>query len=177
MHELTLEALFTFEARAVPLVVAVVAGAEEEVAAGEGGRRRRVAPLDLDGPARGLARPGGPLHVVVEADVRRNAVLFDGLAQVGEYGVATGDRVLLRPRLELVAEGVEVRVRADAGVAEQVPGSTDVPSRLDDRVGLLREIALEVIRGTDARDPRAHDEDVEVVGRRVAGLGHCGSLR
>src|SRR5262249_30252925 len=80
---------------------------------------------------------------------------------------AVGDRLLLAPRLEAVAERVHVRVRADARVAEEVPGAADRVARLDDRVRLARAVALQVVRRADAGDPGADDEDVEV-------LGHAG---
>src|SRR3712207_8761366 len=47
-----------------------------------------------------------------------------------------GDRLLVPPRLELVAERVQVGVRPDAGVAEQVPGAARRLAGLQDREAL-----------------------------------------
>ena len=44
-----------------------------------------------------------------------------------------------------------------------------VVARLEDRVGLVREAALQVVRGADAGQPGADDQDVEVFGRHAAG--------
>jgi hypothetical protein len=98
----------------------------------------------------------------VEPDGPVDAVFLGRLAQVAEDLVRPGDRVLVTPRPELVAERVQVRVRPDAGVAEQVPRAADRPARLEDRVLLPRVLALQVVRGAEAGDPGADDEDVEV---------------
>ena len=99
-----------------------------------------------------------------EADVGAEVVLLDGLAQVGQDLVGARNRVVARPGLELVAEGVEVGVGADAGVAEEVPGAPDGVATLEDREGLLRQAGLQVIRRADPGDAGADDQDVEVVG-------------
>ena len=74
---------------------------------------------------------------MTEVDVRGDAVLGRPPREVGEDLVAVGDRVVAGPRLELVAERVQVRVRADAWVAEQVPGPADRVARLEDRERLV----------------------------------------
>src|SRR5687767_9988598 len=106
-------------------------------------------------------------HGVMEPDVRADAVLRDRLVEVFEDRVASGDGLLILPRLELVAKRVQVRVGADAGVAEQVPRATDAAARLDDRIRLQGLPLLQVVGGTDARDARADDEDIDAGGRWI----------
>ena len=100
---------------------------------------------------------------MVEPDVAVDAVLGNRLAKVREDLVAAGDRVLVPPRLELVAEGVQVGVRADAGIGEQVPGAARRAARLQDRVRLARLLLLQVVGGADAGDACADDQHVDVV--------------
>src|SRR6202023_4078385 len=84
-----------------------------------------------------------------------------------------GDRVLVRPRLELVAEGVQVGVRADARITEQVPRAARRAARLQDGVRLARLLLLQVVGRADAGNAGADDQHVEVISADVglAGLG------
>ena len=100
---------------------------------------------------------------VIEPDVRLDPVLARGLAHVVEDRGAVGDRLGLAPRLERVAERVHVGVRADPRIAEQIPGAADALARLEDRVGLTGAILLEVMRGADAGQAGADDQDVNVL--------------
>ncbi len=59
---------------------------------------------------------------MVVPDVVVEAVLGHGLAQVRQDPGRVGDGLLVPPRLELVTEGVQVRVGPDPRIAEQVPG-------------------------------------------------------
>jgi hypothetical protein len=100
---------------------------------------------------------------VAEADVPFDAVLGDRLAQVREDGLAVGDRLGVLPRLEGEAEGVHVRVGADARIAEEVPRSADVLARLEDGVRAVGAARLQVVAGADAGDPGADHQHVEVL--------------
>ena len=82
-----------------------------------------------------------------------DVVLVDGLVQVGEDLVRPGDGVLARPRLERVAERVQVGVRADPRVAEQVPRPADRVAALEDRVRLARQCRASGGRPRRSRDP------------------------
>ena len=94
----------------------------------------------VDGPRGVLARPLGAPHAVPEADVAVDAELGHGLPQVGEDRRAVGDRLGRRPRLEPVAEGVHVAVRAHARIAEEVPRAADVVAPLEDHVARFGHI-------------------------------------
>src|SRR2546421_11393439 len=104
---------------------------------------------------------------MVEANVLVDAIAFSGVAHVGEDRLAVGDRLRVLPGAERVAERVHVGVRADPGIAEQVPGPAAAAARLDDGVALLRALRLQVIRGADPRQAGAHDQDVDMVKRVV----------
>ncbi len=99
---------------------------------------------------------------VAEADVPVDAVLGRRLAHVVQDRRAVGDRLGSAPRAEGVAERVHVRVRSDAGVAEQVPGAADGSARLEDGVARPRAARLQVAARADAGQPGAHDQHVEV---------------
>ena len=52
-----------------------------------------------------------------------DAVLGRGLADVRPDGLARGDELFVHPGPPGKAKGVQVRVRADAGKAEEIPGA------------------------------------------------------
>ena len=114
--------------------------------------------------------------LVAGADVTIDPVLARRLAQVVADQAPVGDRLVVLPRLEAVGEGVQVRVRADARVAEEIPRAGGRGAGLEDRVGLARVLLLEVAGAADARDAGADDEDVDVLemgsGGRGRGVGH-----
>ena len=88
--------------------------------------------------------------------------------------VAVGDRLVGRPRPEPVAERVHVGVRADARVAEQVPGPAEVVARLEDRVAPPGLRVLQVPGGADAGEAGADDQDVDVLRRRRLAIASRG---
>ena len=101
--------------------------------------------------------------MVAEPDVPVDAELGDGLAEVLHDRWAVGDRLVVHPRLEREAQRVHVAVGADARVSEQVPGAADVVAALEDHERAVGAHRLQVVRGPDARDAGAHDDDVEVL--------------
>ncbi len=173
------EALGPLELRRVALVVAVVAGAGPEVAAGQLHRLTAAGAFGLDGPARVRRRPLGPHDLEAVADLPLDPVLARGLAHVVEDLVAVGDRLHVGPRLEAIAQRVHVGVRADPGVAEEVPGPAQVLARLEDRVALAGAALVEVVGGADPGDSGADDQHVEMLDGlpvRAQACGHSGRL-
>ena len=124
-----------------------------------------------DPPPRLGGGPRGGDDPVVETDVAVDAGLGRGVLDVLEDGVPVGNRLLAVPGPEGVPQGVHVRVRADAGVAEEVPGAADAVAGLEDGVGGPRALGLEIVRGTDPREPGSDDQDVEVFGQVSKGNG------
>ena len=173
VHDLAAEGLPALEVRGESLVVAVVAARRKQPAGADRGALAGVGALDVDVPAGVGARPVRAENLVVEPDVAVDAVLGDRLAEVRQDLVGAGDRVLVLPRLELVAEGVKVGVRADAGVGEQIPGAARRAAGLQDRVRLVRLLLLQVVGRADAGNACADDQHVDVISADVglAGLG------
>jgi hypothetical protein len=99
---------------------------------------------------------------VAEADMRPDAALVDDAVQVVEDRGPVGYRLLVAPRLEIEAERVHVAVRADAGIAEQVPGAAEVLAPLENREAAIRALHPHMRGHADARNPRAHDQHVEI---------------
>ena len=120
------------------------------------------------------ARPAstsGRHHAMAVADPGVDAVVARDLADVGQDRRAVGDRLGVLPRPEGVAQRVHVGVRADAGIAEQIPGAAAGLARLEDGVALARALVLQVPGRADARQARAHDQDVEVFAISACKIG------
>src|ERR1700722_19146124 len=98
-----------------------------------------------------------------ETDVRRDAALVGGLADVTQDGRTVGNGLGVRPRLEVVAQRVHVRIGADAGIAEQIPGAADALPGLEDGIALGGTALLQMVRGADAGQAVTDDEYVEEV--------------
>ena len=154
VDDLAGEALAAGEARAVAFVVAVVAGAAvQEVACEEraaDGRTGDGAGILCETPRKFLARE-----------------LARGVADVAQYRRTVGHRLGLPPRPERVAKREHVRVRANAGVAEQVPGTPRRLSCLEDRERLLRAAPAQVTGRAHPRQAGADDQHVYVLGLHV----------
>src|ERR1700756_5155176 len=100
---------------------------------------------------------------MLEANLGVDATLACGLPHVVEDRLTLADRLRRRPRLEAVAQGVHVRVRADAGVAEEVPGPPQFLARLEDRVAAARKSLLQMVRSADAGESGADDQHVKML--------------
>ncbi len=127
MHDLTAEPILSGEVGTEPFVVVVVAGTAEDPTRADLRPFTGIGPFDVDQPACVVRGPGGGHDLVVVPDVAGEAVVLDRLVQVVENPRGVGDRLLVRPRFELVAEGVQVRVRANARITEEVPGASGGP--------------------------------------------------
>jgi hypothetical protein len=172
VHDPPAEAVHAREVGLVAAVVAVVAAAGEDEPRGDLDHLARVGALRGDVPASVVAAPVGRGDPVVEPDVLVDAALGGGVLDVAQDRLAVGDGLVAVPGAEGVAQRVHVGVGADAGVPEQVPGAPDGTACLEDGVGGPGALGLDVVAGADARQPRADDEDVEVLrgghGRQAA---------
>ena len=144
----------------VALGVIVIARAHEEEIAGH--RDRPVGAFRRDRPARVVGRPRRRLDVVVVPDFLVDAVIRGGALEVAQDVRPVGDRLRLGPRPERVAERVHVGIRADAGIAKQVPRPAELRPPLKDRVAAVGAIRLQVIARADPRNSRAHHQDVDM---------------
>jgi len=57
---------------------------------------------------------------------------------------------------------VHVAVRADAGIAEQVPGAAEIVPPFEDQIGFARAERLEVIAGADPRNAGPDHQHVDM---------------
>src|SRR5262249_7966658 len=134
---------------------------EQEIA-GQRDELFALSPLRLHRPARILRRPRGALDAMIETDVRLDAVVLRGLANVVQDRRPGGDRLLFRPRLERIPERIHVAVRTDAGIAKQIPGAADRRAPFKDRVTLVRAFLLQVIGRADPGKSRSDDQHVDM---------------
>ena len=139
----------------------VVALAHPQEVGGEAHPLPGVTPGDLHGPPALFRGPGDGGDPVVVADVLVEVVLLDDLVEVVEDLLPGGDR-RATPRLVPVAVGEQVAVGADTGEPVGPPGAAAVVLGLEDDERPVREPLLQVVRGADAGDPGADDEDVDV---------------
>jgi hypothetical protein len=174
VHDLALKPLGTGELRCVPGLVVVVARAAPQQAAGDRPGLRLAAgracrDLDGHGPALVAGVPGRRDDLVAVADQSVDAVLLRDGAQVVEDQRTVGQRGVAGPGTPAVAEGEHVGVRADAGVAEEVPRAAEALAGLQDRHAAARVAAAQLRGGTDAGQAGPHHQDVDVLG---LGLAH-----
>ena len=146
----------------VAVVVPVVPATSEDEARREMEDLVRVGPLRRDVPARLGRRPVCRDDPVVEADMGVDAGLGGGVLDVLEDGVPVRNGPLAPPGPERVAQRVHVGVGANARVAEQIPRPSDGVASFEDGVGGPGTLRLEIVRGTDTRQPGTDDQDVEV---------------
>src|ERR1700722_9596329 len=148
------------EVRGVAPVVVVVAGPEEQEPAAVGFFGSVLLGGDGPGVVRGV--PVRRADVGVEPDVRIDAVLVRGDAQVLPDVHAVGDPFRSGPRLPRKTQGEDAAVRAHTRVAEQVPGAADLLASLQDDVAGSRIALGDAVSRAQAREARADDDDVNV---------------
>ena len=155
------------EAGVVGLVVIVIARAQiEEI----GGEPLVLAPilfgtgLDLHRPARGGAVEIGGDNLVAQPDVLANAALVDDTVEIVEDRGRVGDRFLVLPGFEIEPQRVHVAVRANPGIAEQVPGAAQIVAPFENRIAGVRRFGGHMRGHPDPGNPRPHDQHVEMAG-------------
>ena len=58
---------------------------------------------------------------------------------------------------------MHIRIRADAGVAEQIPGAAQALARFQNQDRLLRQALAQMHRTADAREACAHDQGINML--------------
>ena len=81
---------------------------------------------------------------MTEPDVGLDPLLAGGVADVVEDRGPVGNGPVAGPGPEGIAQGVHVGVRPDAGVTEEVPGSTDRLTALEEDEAAVGTRGLEV---------------------------------
>ena len=163
MDDRALELGHVLPLRRIALGVAVIALAHPEEVGGEAPLLAGVAARGLDGPEVFLARPFCRGDGVLVADVAGEIVLLDHVAHVFQDFRGARDR-RRRPRLEAVAEGVQVAVGADAGIAMGAPGPAKGFLGFQRHERRSRALRGEVVGRADARNAGARDQNIEMLG-------------
>ena len=109
------------------------------------------------------------------ANVSGEAVFVDDLAEIGE-NLVRGRNRFADPWLEAIAEGVEVAVRPDAGIAMGDPGAAEAVLGLEDHEAHPGTLGLEVIGGADARDSGPDNRHIEMLRPLRFGVGRRRAL-
>ena len=175
MDDLALELVHVLPFRRVAFGMAVIALAHPEEICGEAQRLAGDLVDDIDGPEIGLARPARRTDAVVVADVLGEIVLLDHLAHIGADFVGGRDR-RADPRLEAVAEGVQVAVGTDARIFVGPPGAAKRLLLFQRHEGGAGHLLGEVVGAADAGDAGTDDQHVEMLdflrgGNRAGGSG------
>src|SRR5262249_23001358 len=150
VHEQACVVLLTWPVRRVPLVVAVVARAQVQEAAGSLADNTGVSVLNSDRPPGIVARPRRVLHAAAVLDLLVDAIGTCGLAQMAQDLSAAGNRLAPSPRRERESEREHVGVGPDAGELEHLPGAAADIARLDDRIRNAGCLHLQPARRSDA---------------------------
>ena len=151
------------EGRGVALRVVVIARAHVEEVAGELRGLGRLALEVIHRPQRRSGVPARGDDLVAIADLILDPDLLGGVLKIFEDRRAVGDGLGLRPRAERKAQRVHVRVRADAGIAEQVPGAAHLLAPLEQGEGPVRTARLEEVSGANAGNARPDHQHVKVL--------------
>ena len=89
-------------------------------------------------------------------------VVLDHLAHVGQDLLGRGDR-LACPRLEAIAEGIEVAVGANPRIAMGEPRAAEALLRLQHDKARARALLTEMVGAAHTGNAGADDQDVEML--------------
>ena len=176
MNDAALEPVHAWPIRPVALGVVVVAAAHEQKGARVSDGSLFRADLRLDGPERIGGGPRCTCDAVVEPDAAVDPVLFSGGLEVAQDGRTISNGPIAAPRSEAEPERVHVRVGANAGEAEQVPGSPKRVPLLQDGEALGWAVGFHEAGRPDAREPSPDNEHVDLLRLRTSTLrNECSS--
>ena len=167
VHDRALEVLPALEVRRVTGRVVVIAGRTEQPVAGD--VPLLTVALQCHRPLRSATAEVGLEHLVAEVDSPTEIVVVDDFLEIRQNLVRVSDGVIGSPRLELVAECVQIGVRPDTRVAEQVPGAANGVTAIGDGEGPTRLRGGQIVRQTDPGDAGTDDEHIDVPGQRFRG--------
>src|SRR5690606_41704573 len=124
VYQLALEVFLTREIRLIALIIVVIAGAAHQKTGRVGVGFTRLLIFSDHGPACVFTGPVGGLDGGAVANVFFHVVFPRGIRHVLLDRGTVCQHLAAGPGPEVVAEGEHVRVRANTGVAKQVPGTT-----------------------------------------------------
>ena len=88
-------------------------------------------------------------------------ILLDDLAHVAKDLLSRGNR-LSAPRLEAIAEGVQVAVRADARIPVGDPGAAEAVLQFQHHEAGSGTLLRQVVGAADTGNPGPDNEDIKV---------------
>ena len=176
MDDLSLVVGHAVPGRGIALALAVITLAHPKEIGLEGQGLAGLFPVGGDRPLGLLFRPvsGGDLPAI--ADMLVDPMLFDHILHIAQDLVGRGDG-RADPGLETIAEGEEIAVGANARIGMGRPGAAEGLQRLQNDIGLVGALFLQVAGRADARNPRPDNQNVEgfdLVGR--LGLQACSRI-
>src|ERR1043165_4565575 len=101
--------------------------------------------------------------MMVVADQFVDLVFSGGFADVVEDCGSFGHRLVVAPGTKAIPEGVHIGVGANARISKQIPRSTQSLASFEYDKTLRGARPPEVARPSDSRQPRTHDDDVDVL--------------
>ena len=107
--------------------------------------------------------PCRPPHVVAETDMPVDAEIARGLGHIAQDRRTIRDRLGLGPRTERITQRIHVRIRPDSGIAEQIPCPAQLGSALEDDIGPIRALRLQVIARADTGYSGTDHDHVEML--------------
>lgn len=161
MHDPPLETFRAFEARAVALIVSIVAASAEQPAGPDRADIAADSVADPDRPKALTAQPVRRFHLLLVLDDRPQIELLNGFAKVLEDVPCVRQHFVLDPGLEVETEGVEVRVGSNAGIFEQIPCSANPLSSLENGKAFSGLFSAQIGGKADAGNSRPNDQDVQ----------------
>ena len=117
--------------------------------------------IELQPPQPGIAVPIGRHHARAKLDFGANAAFIDDPVEIFQDRGAIRDRFFVAPRFEHKAQGVHIAVRADAGIAKQVPGSAKLRTAFEHGITLAGALRLHMRGHADAGNARTDNYQVK----------------
>ena len=102
---------------------------------------------------------------MLETDTAINSEGTGCFTHIVQDSGAVSDSLGIFPRVEWVSEGEHIRIGANTGIAEQIPGSANRGARFEDDILLARTARLQAVGCSDAGKTGTDDDDVEVFNR------------
>lgn len=100
---------------------------------------------------------------MLEANVFVDTFFLGGRLQVPDDGLPVCDGPVFGPGIPPEAKGEEIGVRANTGIAEQIPSAADISPPFENGVTKGREFGLYMMSRVDSRDAGAYDDNIVLV--------------
>ena len=170
MQYLPAKIFFAGEIGAIALIIIIITRRHEQEIGGIAMLFTAIfVPCD-DRPARRIAGPICRQHPVAKFDFRRDAIFSRRFVHIVPNGRAIGDGFFVQPWFEPISQRMHVAVRPDAGIAEQIPSPAHIGALFQYRKILVRALHGQMRCGTNARQPRTHNQHIKIGGHGLSCL-------